>query len=240
MFSATWCCHPSCPRTGATSPQQTAWRRWRRLWVKLLHVCIPLKPDEEAWARRCSCDNGFLACAPASPEPGQMLELMQELAKWKQELGGGTEAMDPIHYDKVLCLQAWGGGTASHGMPMSPRSSLQDSDLHLSFITAASNLRAENYGIPPASRLTVSANPDGPPPHRAAGDTPLVLRASALLGAFCPLSSPPQQPWLPWRAWRFTSWCGDAGTSNATATATCSCLYACCSASSPRQPSHTG
>ncbi|XP_031467595.1 ubiquitin-like modifier-activating enzyme 7 [Phasianus colchicus] len=62
-------------------------------------------------------------------EPGQMLELVQELAQWKQELGGDTEAMDPIHYDK-------------------------DSDLHLSFITAASNLRAENYGIPPASRLT--------------------------------------------------------------------------------------
>ncbi|XP_015730043.1 ubiquitin-like modifier-activating enzyme 7 isoform X3 [Coturnix japonica] len=62
-------------------------------------------------------------------EPGQLLELVQELAKWKQELGEGTEAMDPISYDK-------------------------DDDLHLSFITAASNLRAENYGIPPADRLT--------------------------------------------------------------------------------------
>lgn len=62
-------------------------------------------------------------------EPGQLLELVQELARWKRELGGGTEAMDPIHYDK-------------------------DDDLHLSFITAASNLRAENYSIPPADRLT--------------------------------------------------------------------------------------
>ncbi|POI21083.1 hypothetical protein CIB84_015170 [Bambusicola thoracicus] len=62
-------------------------------------------------------------------EPGQLLELVQELVQWKRELGGGMEAMDPIHYDK-------------------------DDDLHLSFITAASNLRAENYSIPPADRLT--------------------------------------------------------------------------------------
>lgn len=38
---------------------------------------------------------------------------------------------------------------------MSPHSSLQDNDIHVDFITAASNLRAENYGIPPADRLTV-------------------------------------------------------------------------------------
>ncbi|OXB56186.1 hypothetical protein ASZ78_016965 [Callipepla squamata] len=62
-------------------------------------------------------------------EPRQLLELVQELVQWKQELGGSTEVMDPIRYDK-------------------------DDDLHVSFITAASNLRAENYGIPPADRLT--------------------------------------------------------------------------------------
>lgn len=45
---------------------------------------------------------------PASLEPGQLLELVQELARWKQELGGGTEAMDPIHYDKVPQLQGSG------------------------------------------------------------------------------------------------------------------------------------
>ncbi|NXJ16828.1 UBA1 enzyme, partial [Odontophorus gujanensis] len=87
-------------------------------------------------------------------EPRQLLELVQELVQWKQELGGGTEAMDPIHYDKVPYHRAQGGGSASHRTAMSPRSSLQDDDLHVSFITAASNLRAENYGIPPADRLT--------------------------------------------------------------------------------------
>lgn len=41
MCSATRCCHPSCPRMGATSPRWRAWKRWRRLWVRLLHVCVP-------------------------------------------------------------------------------------------------------------------------------------------------------------------------------------------------------
>uniref|UniRef100_A0A8B9TW21 Ubiquitin-activating enzyme E1 C-terminal domain-containing protein n=1 Tax=Anas platyrhynchos TaxID=8839 RepID=A0A8B9TW21_ANAPL len=36
------------------------------------------------------------------------------------------------------------------GMLTSPRSSPQDDDAHMDFIMAASNLRAENYGIPPA------------------------------------------------------------------------------------------
>ena len=38
---------------------------------------------------------------------------------------------------------------------MSSHSSLQDNNIHVDFITAASNLRAENYGIPPADWLTV-------------------------------------------------------------------------------------
>lgn len=38
---------------------------------------------------------------------------------------------------------------------MSLRSSLQDNNIHMDFIMAASNLRAENYGIPPADWLTV-------------------------------------------------------------------------------------
>lgn len=38
---------------------------------------------------------------------------------------------------------------------MSSHSSLQDNNIHVDFVTAASNLRAENYGIPPADWLTV-------------------------------------------------------------------------------------
>lgn len=38
---------------------------------------------------------------------------------------------------------------------MSPHSSPQDNDVHIDFITAASNLRAENYGISPANWLMV-------------------------------------------------------------------------------------
>ncbi|NXL87100.1 UBA1 enzyme, partial [Alectura lathami] len=62
-------------------------------------------------------------------EPGQLTELMQDLARWKQELEGGEEAMLPIQFEK-------------------------DDDVHVGFIRAASNLRAENYGIPPADWLT--------------------------------------------------------------------------------------
>uniref|UniRef100_A0A8C0U6C5 Ubiquitin-activating enzyme SCCH domain-containing protein n=1 Tax=Cyanistes caeruleus TaxID=156563 RepID=A0A8C0U6C5_CYACU len=36
-------------------------------------------------------------------------------------------------------------------MQISPHSSPQDNDVHIDFITAASNLRAENYGISPAT-----------------------------------------------------------------------------------------
>lgn len=61
----------------------------------------------------------------------------------------------------------------SWGMLTSPRSSLQDDDAHMDFIMAASNLRAENYGIPPADWLTVRGVPPRVPvPHRAPGDTP--------------------------------------------------------------------
>ncbi|KAJ7417510.1 Ubiquitin-like modifier-activating enzyme 1 [Pitangus sulphuratus] len=62
-----------------------------------------------------------------------MTELIQDLAQRRQELVGGEEAqvplMEPIHFEK-------------------------DNDIHVDFITAASNLRAENYGIPPTDWLT--------------------------------------------------------------------------------------
>lgn len=47
------------------------------------------------------------------------------------------------------------GCQCPHRRLMSPCSFLQDNNIHVDFITAASNLRAENYGIPPADWLTV-------------------------------------------------------------------------------------
>ncbi|XP_050169022.1 ubiquitin-like modifier-activating enzyme 7 isoform X2 [Myiozetetes cayanensis] len=62
-----------------------------------------------------------------------LTELIQDLAQRRQELVGDEEAqvplMEPIHFEK-------------------------DNDIHVDFITAASNLRAENYGIPPTDWLT--------------------------------------------------------------------------------------
>ncbi|KAM6121248.1 LOW QUALITY PROTEIN: ubiquitin-like modifier-activating enzyme 7 [Pterocles gutturalis] len=66
-------------------------------------------------------------------DSGQLAELTQDLVQRRQELVGGEEMqvplMEPIHFEK-------------------------DNDIHVDFITAASNLRAENYGIPPADWLT--------------------------------------------------------------------------------------
>ncbi|XP_063267225.1 ubiquitin-like modifier-activating enzyme 7 isoform X3 [Prinia subflava] len=63
----------------------------------------------------------------------QLTELTQDLVQWRQELVGDEEAqaplMEPIYFEK-------------------------DNDVHIDFITAASNLRAENYGISPANWLT--------------------------------------------------------------------------------------
>uniref|UniRef100_A0A8C4XJS3 E1 ubiquitin-activating enzyme n=1 Tax=Falco tinnunculus TaxID=100819 RepID=A0A8C4XJS3_FALTI len=65
---------------------------------------------------------------------GGLAELLQDLVQRRQELVGGEEEvqvplMEPIYFEK-------------------------DNDIHVDFITAASNLRAENYGIPPANWLT--------------------------------------------------------------------------------------
>ncbi|XP_053845756.1 ubiquitin-like modifier-activating enzyme 7 isoform X3 [Vidua macroura] len=63
----------------------------------------------------------------------QLTELTQDLVQWRQELVGDEDThaplMEPIHFEK-------------------------DNDVHIDFITAASNLRAENYGISPANWLT--------------------------------------------------------------------------------------
>ncbi|KGL83246.1 Ubiquitin-like modifier-activating enzyme 1, partial [Tinamus guttatus] len=66
-------------------------------------------------------------------DQGQLAELTRELAQWRQELLETEETqipiMEPIHFEK-------------------------DDNLHIDFVTAASNLRAENYGIPRADWLT--------------------------------------------------------------------------------------
>ncbi|XP_054694736.1 ubiquitin-like modifier-activating enzyme 7 isoform X1 [Grus americana] len=71
--------------------------------------------------------------AQAPVDRGRLVQLTQDLAQRRQKLVGGEEAqvplMEPIHFDK-------------------------DNNAHVNFIVAASNLRAENYGIPPASWLT--------------------------------------------------------------------------------------
>ncbi|NXA24095.1 UBA1 enzyme, partial [Ibidorhyncha struthersii] len=69
--------------------------------------------------------------APA--DSGWLVELTGDLVQRRQELLEGEETqvplMEPIHFEK-------------------------DNNIHMDFITAASNLRAENYGIPPADWLT--------------------------------------------------------------------------------------
>ncbi|XP_068014108.1 ubiquitin-like modifier-activating enzyme 7 [Melanerpes formicivorus] len=63
---------------------------------------------------------------------GRLVKLTQDLVQKRQELLQGEEVqvplMEPIYFEK-------------------------DNDIHMDFITAASNLRAENYGIPPADWL---------------------------------------------------------------------------------------
>nr|XP_025962416.1 ubiquitin-like modifier-activating enzyme 7 [Dromaius novaehollandiae] len=66
-------------------------------------------------------------------DQGQLAELAQELARWRRELVEAEETqipiMEPIHFEK-------------------------DDNFHVDFVTAASNLRAENYGIRCADWLT--------------------------------------------------------------------------------------
>ncbi|XP_042310273.1 ubiquitin-like modifier-activating enzyme 7 [Sceloporus undulatus] len=62
----------------------------------------------------------------------KLAELKQELTELRQEMmkhsDFTSDIMTPIHFEK-------------------------DNDIHLDFITTAANLRAENYGIPPISKL---------------------------------------------------------------------------------------
>ncbi|XP_074692655.1 ubiquitin-like modifier-activating enzyme 7 isoform X7 [Strix aluco] len=71
--------------------------------------------------------------AQAPVDHRRLAELTQDLLQRRQELAGSEEVqvplMEPIHFEK-------------------------DNNIHMDFITAASNLRAENYGIPPADWLT--------------------------------------------------------------------------------------
>ncbi|XP_075015403.1 ubiquitin-like modifier-activating enzyme 7 isoform X2 [Calonectris borealis] len=73
------------------------------------------------------------AGVPVPPDRGRLAELTQVLMQRRQELVGSEQAqvplMEPIHFEK-------------------------DNNIHVDFITAASNLRAENYGIPAADWLT--------------------------------------------------------------------------------------
>ncbi|XP_027742301.1 LOW QUALITY PROTEIN: ubiquitin-like modifier-activating enzyme 7 [Empidonax traillii] len=95
---------------------------------------IPLTEEqEEAQERTVPQCRGTMPRVPVPPDHRGLTELIQDLAQWRQELVGCEEAqvplMEPIHFEK-------------------------DNDIHVDFITAASNLRAENYGIPPTDWLT--------------------------------------------------------------------------------------
>ncbi|XP_042655324.1 ubiquitin-like modifier-activating enzyme 7 isoform X2 [Tyto alba] len=71
--------------------------------------------------------------AQAPMDHKRLAELTRDLVQRRQELVAGEEVpvplMEPIHFEK-------------------------DNNIHMDFITAASNLRAENYSIPPANWLT--------------------------------------------------------------------------------------
>uniref|UniRef100_A0A8C9NJ55 E1 ubiquitin-activating enzyme n=1 Tax=Serinus canaria TaxID=9135 RepID=A0A8C9NJ55_SERCA len=69
---------------------------------------------------------------PFAPQEGIQIPLTEEPTDKAQELVGDEDTqaplMEPIHFEK-------------------------DDDVHIDFITAASNLRAENYGISPSKRI---------------------------------------------------------------------------------------
>ncbi|XP_075795698.1 ubiquitin-like modifier-activating enzyme 7 [Pelodiscus sinensis] len=88
----------------------------------------PFRPKEGV---RIPVTEEELAQAPAGGDEEQLAALRQELAALRQELlegrGSGPCLMEPIHFEKD-----------------------DESNGHVDFIMAASNLRAENYGIAPA------------------------------------------------------------------------------------------
>ncbi|KAM6248192.1 ubiquitin-like modifier-activating enzyme 7 isoform 2-T2 [Spheniscus humboldti] len=95
---------------------------------------IPLTEErEEVQAPAVPRCKGTTLGVPVPPDGVRLAVLTQDLMQRRQELVGGEEAqvplMEPIHFEK-------------------------DNNIHVDFITAASNLRAENYGIPPADWLT--------------------------------------------------------------------------------------
>lgn len=85
---------------------------------------------------------------------------MEAGARWRH--GGTSDGAHPLREGAVatglgeVAAVSWG---MSWGMLTSPCSSPQDDDAHMDFIMAASNLRAENYGIPHADWLTVRGVP---------------------------------------------------------------------------------
>ncbi|XP_019352556.1 ubiquitin-like modifier-activating enzyme 7 isoform X1 [Alligator mississippiensis] len=91
---------------------------------------LPFKP--QAGVKIPVTDEELQETSTAADE-GRLAKLSQELAELRHELVSknlfSAYLMEPIHFEKD-----------------------DDSNCHIDFITVASNLRAENYGIPPADK----------------------------------------------------------------------------------------
>ncbi|KAM6343838.1 ubiquitin-like modifier-activating enzyme 7 isoform 3-T3 [Alca torda] len=127
------------PLGHASGSQGLSWWRWGcGAAVLLLPAPAPRRTQTERGGHRAMSPamprcRGTTPGLPVPPDSGRLAELTQDLMQQRQELVGGEEVevplMEPIHFEK-------------------------DDNIHVDFITAASNLRAENYGIPLADWLT--------------------------------------------------------------------------------------
>ncbi|KAL7985934.1 hypothetical protein Chor_011100 [Crotalus horridus] len=87
-----------------------------------------------------------ISTLPSATDQSALVQLKQELGKLREELEKDNALlsghMEPLHFGKLKCV-------GLIFLLLGP----QDNDSHLSFITHAANLRAENYGISPVDKF---------------------------------------------------------------------------------------